>query len=302
MHFDPRQLQALATLVEEQHFERAASRLGISQSAISQRLKQLEQQLGEVLLVRSHPLTATAKGELLIAHYRQLELLQQQLTLQLKPQSDASFSRLAIAVNADSLATWFLPAINEFSKQHKLLLELKIDDQDTSHQLLQRGEVVGCITSEPKPQQGCHIASLGQMPYRCVAAPSFFQHYFAKGIDLQSLNSAPAVEFNHKDELHLRYLQQFMGYSDNLYPRHRIPSSESFQQAILTGLGYGILPANQCDREIASGALQELLPGVALPVDLYWQSWSIGNATIKALSHQLVDYAREVFEPFSSAG
>jgi LysR family transcriptional regulator (chromosome initiation inhibitor) len=54
--FDPDALECLAAILEEGGFERAAQRLSITQSAVSQRLRALEAQVGTVLVVRSRPL------------------------------------------------------------------------------------------------------------------------------------------------------------------------------------------------------------------------------------------------------
>ena len=67
--------------------------------------------------------------------------------------------------------TWFYPAVNEFLSREKVLLDLTVDDQDQTRKLLRDGMVMGCISSEPEPVQGCRAARLGTMCYRMLAAP-----------------------------------------------------------------------------------------------------------------------------------
>ncbi|MCW8884189.1 MAG: LysR family transcriptional regulator ArgP [Motiliproteus sp.] len=285
--FDYKQLQALAAVLEESSFDKAATKLHISQSAVSQRLRQLEEQVGQVLIVRGSPLVATETGLRLLKHFRQVELLQMDLSVDLATEQSQGFTKVKIGLNADSLATWFLDAIEGLLREEQLLVELEVDDQDQTHRLLKSGQVMGCISSSPQAIQGCNCLPLGVMPYRCLASPQYIQNYFPNGINKTDFSKAPVAEFNNKDELQNRYLEKFFKIGANEYPKHRIPSSESFFQLILKGLACGMVPDQQSREYLDSGVVVDLSPGNYLAVPLYWHVWSLDSMLARKLTNAL---------------
>lgn len=296
---DYKQLKALSTVIEEQNFERAAQRLHVTQSAVSQRIKQLEEMVGQTLLIRSHPISPTPAGQTLLKHFRQIEMLQNEVMSELNPVLKSGHIRLSIGVNADSLATWFLPAIDPILKQHDVLLDLKVDDQDQTHHLLRSGEVIGCITSSSTPLQGCHCIPLGVSVYRCLASPEYVQHYFPHGCDKQYVMQAPIVEYNYKDALQHRYLSKFFGISPGDYPAHRVPSFEAFIDIITRGFAMGMIPDQQGEAYLKSGQLIDIREGYSLPVPLYWHVWSLKTPLANALTNALIKQSGMDLEPFS---
>ena len=292
---DYRQLQAFASVIEAQSFDKAAHRLHLTQSAVSQRIKQLEESLGQLLIIRSQPLRPTSAGQHLLRHYRQIALLQSELLESLGDAHAKGFTKLAIGLNADSLATWFMEAIDPLLEDSKLLLELRVDDQDQTHNLLRQGEVIGCISANDLPMQGGSSTALGSTFYRALATAEFIQRYFPNGIDPEGFKQAPAVEFNQKDELQDRYLNVFFNTSCE-YPRHRIPSSQAFLEMIERGHAWGMVPDHQSQLPLNQGLLQELSPGNSLKVPLYWHSWNLTTDVSRRLTECLVRYCREHLE------
>lgn len=292
---DYNQLQAFAIVIEVQNFDKAARRLHVTQSAVSQRVKQLEESLGKLLIIRSQPLRPTPAGQQLLRHYRQINLLQSELLEALGDAHVEGFTKLAIGLNADSLATWFMEAIDPLLKDSKLLLELRVDDQDQTHRFLRQGEVIGCISASDQPIQGSSCTALGIICYRALATAEFLQHYFPSEIDPDRFKQAPAVEFNQKDELQDRYLEEFFNISGD-YPRHRVPSSQAFFDLIERGHAWGMVPDQQSQRLLNQGRLQELNPGDNLKVPLYWHSWNMTTDVSRRLTECLVRYCREHLE------
>ncbi len=297
--FDYRQLKALATVIEEQNFERAATRLHITQSAVSQRIKQLEEIVGQTLLLRSHPISATHAGQALLKHFRQIEMLQNEVLDALNPTANRGHTTLAIGLNADSLASWFIPAIEPLLHKHSLLLDLKVDDQDQTQTLLRNGEVMGCITSSSTPLQGCHCIPLGVSVYRCLAAPNFIQHHFPSGPNTQALKQAPIVEFNYKDALQQKYLNKFFSISAGDYPCHRVPSTEAFIDLIIRGYATGMVPDELSAHFLANGKLVDIAPGSFLAVPLYWHVWSLKTPLANELTQTLISQARNHLSPLA---
>lgn len=268
-------LRALSIVISEGGFERAAKVLCVTQSAVSQRIKQLEEKVGQALVIRSSPVEATPTGKRLLRHFSQVELLESELRIEMDVDDPNLPTIVKIAVNADSLATWFLPALSEVFKRHQWLLELVVDDESYTHNLLKNGEAVGCVTTSKQPLAGCSSEYLGDMEYLCVATPEFIQRYFPITVSQTSLERAPAVVFSTKDKLHEKYLSKYFQMKTGSWREHKIPSSESFLDAIIQGLGYGLVGHLQAEPLIERGLLVEITPEKRKRVPLYWQHWNI---------------------------
>ncbi|MCS6133951.1 LysR family transcriptional regulator ArgP [Shewanella baltica] len=282
-------LKALAVVVSEGGFDRAAKVLHITQSAVSQRIRQLEEKVGQSLLIRSNPVVATPTGKRLLRHYSQVQLLESELRAEMDADDPNHPTTVRIAVNADSLATWFLPALAGMFSRHAWLLELIVDDESYTHHLLKNGEAVGCVTTTEVPMAGCSSEFLGTMEYLCVATPEFAARHFGEPSDTQSLSNtqlfngisqaqlakAPAVVFSTKDKLHEKFLAQYFNMTPGQWWQHTIPSSESFLEAINLSLGYGLVGHLQAKPLIDQGILIELTPERRMRVPLFWQHWNI---------------------------
>ena len=290
---DYRGLAALDAVVEQGSFERAAAALSISQPAVSHRLRALEEACGELLVIRSQPPQATARGHRLIAHYRQVLLLE--AGLQPDPGKAAELPSIAIAVNADSAATWLLEALAPVLSAPACRVEVLLDDQDQTLRLLREGRVVGCVTSSEEAVAGTIVMPLGDMSYRCVAAPAFAQRWFAGGLTPASAALAPALRYNLSDTLHARYLRE-AGLVEDV-PHNFFPSSEGFVAFLKAGYAYGMAPWIQIRDDLARGTLVELRPGSELKVQLYWHRWNIQTPLTRALNDAIVETARMRLKP-----
>ena len=286
---DYRGLAALDAVIEQGSFERAATALSISQPAVSHRLRALEEATGELLVIRAHPLQATARGHRLIAHYRQVLLLEAGLETEASEVTD--LPELAIAVNADSAATWLLEALGQVLEAPSCRIELLLDDQDQTLRLLREGRVVGCVTSSPEAVAGTTIQALGGMSYRCVATSDFVNRWFTNGVDAAAVQRAPALIYNRSDSLHRRFLSH-LGLSGDC-PHNYFPSSEGFIAFIKAGHGYGMAPWIQVRDYLNSGRLVEVMPGLDLKIALYWHQWKIRTPLTRLLSDAIVDTARK---------
>lgn len=272
---DAKPLDALEAIVRAGSFELAAQWLCITPSAVSQRIRQLEEHLGQTVLVRSQPVRPTPAGKRLLRHVRQLQLLEAELRHDLAGDVPDAFTTLAVAVNADSLETWFPEAIADCVAQENLLLQLIVDDQDYTHALLKNGDVIGCVTTQAQALTGCQSVCLGRMPYVCVATPAFARRYFADGVSAETLRAAPAILFNLKDSLHLNFTADY-GLALNDFPYFTVPAVHALLNVVLAGLGYGLTPRLQVADLLASGRLVDVLAGAPGPaLTLYWHSWAL---------------------------
>jgi LysR family transcriptional regulator, chromosome initiation inhibitor len=275
---DARQLEAFAAVVEHGGFGPAAKALSITLAAVSLRIRALEEQLGQRLLVRGKSVRATAAGQALLAHVKQVRMMEADVLGGLQGGAvgrgaRAAWQTLAVAVNADSLASWFLPGVAPLLQRHRLLLDILIEDQDHTHDALKSGEVIGCVTTLAQPMRGCVAEPLGVMRYLCLAAPSVLERCHTPGgaISPHRLLSQPAVIFNRKDGLQDVFLAQHFGLKQPNYPRHFAPAVDAFENALVLGMGWGMVPALHLPN---LPGLQELVPGAWVDVVLYWQHWA----------------------------
>ena len=294
--FDPDALECLAAIVEESGFERAAQRLAITQSAVSQRLRALEAQVGTVLIVRSRPLKATAAGLLLLKHTKQMRLLRADLERDLKELTPGAGGagreeeRIAIAVNADSIATWALDALGELARQG-LALEIITDDQDFTHEWLRSGQVLGCVTTLKQPLRGCRVVPLGAMNYVAVAAAAHLDALLPRGLGPHTFSDVPFIAFNRKDDMQAEFVGKAFGLKRVTLHQMFVPSSEAQVRAVLAGWGASVLPELLVRDALAQGRLVNLLPGRQLPVQLYWHCWNLESDVLDALTRALTNAA-----------
>lgn len=289
---DYKLLNALAVVIQEGGFEKASSKLNITQSAVSQRIRQLEEFTGQILVSRTTPPTLTDRGQLLMKHYLQVKQLEGDLFDSISFSSTGSYLPIMVGINEDSLATWFLPAMLPFLKNSRITIELKVDDQDVTHNLLRTGMVMGCISSRELSIQGCSTHYLGEMVYQPLASPEFVSRYFRNGLTKEAVESTPAVIFNRKDALHFEFIQEVLGIEPPNIPIHYIPSSEKFVDAIVDGLGYGMIPKLQANQFLTTGQLIPLVSGYQMGVRLFWHCWNLKSELLRQFTDNLIKNSR----------
>jgi len=288
-------LIAFEAVLQEGSFERAARRLTLTQSAISQRVKLLEAELGQVLLVRSKPVRPTPAGRRLLPYLAQLRLMEAEARRALASRQAHAPLRLAVGVNADSLATWFIGAVAGVVKEESLVLDCVVDDQDHTHALLADGEVLGCVSTRPDPIRGCAAERLGVMPYLCAGAPEFRTRWFPHGLTRSALAKAPAIVFGRHDDMHDTFLRRHFGLDAGQYPHHVVPSSEGFMAFAVAGLGYGFIPEVQAREPLARGELVDLAPERE-DVVLYWHHWQVQSAVMARLAKAIGEAAAHALD------
>ena len=294
---DYKLMEALFAVANEGGFERAARVLNLTQSAVSQRVKLLEELTGRVLLERSSPPRLTADGRKMVKHCLQVRLLENDLAESLEKGEWGGFSSVAIGMNGDSLATWFLDAVRDFLSEKRMIMEIFVDDQEETHLLLKKGKVAGCISTRKQPVQGCRNVYLGCMKYRMLATPGFAARWFPRGFVMDAVRRAPALVFNRKDEMHRKFLLRVFGRAPAVFPAHYVPSSEKFVDFIVSSLAYGMLPDLQGAPLLESGKLVNLAPDVHVPVNLYWHCWNLRSGLLDALTWHLTRGAEKLLSP-----
>jgi len=281
-------LAALAAVVDEGTFDAAARRLHVTPSAVSQRIKALETSVGQVLVTRTKPVRPTAGGELVLRLARQVGTLTTDALAQLRAGGDGTSTVVPIAANADSLATWLVPALAGAGAG--VVVDVHRDDQERTADLLRRGAVMAAVTSEPDAVDGCTVRRLGRMRYHAAAHPEFARAWFPDGVDPERLAVAPIVAYDRADELQERYLRRRMRRRSGAQ-RHYVPDTTAFVQAVALGMGWGMLLDEQIDA-LPAPRPRRLEPGRTVDVVLYWQQWRLRSPALDAVAEAVREAAR----------
>ncbi|KUN89402.1 chromosome replication initiation inhibitor protein [Streptomyces bungoensis] len=282
------QVRTLLAVVDEGTFDAAAAALHLTPSAVSQRIKALEQRTGRVLLQRTKPVRPTESGEVLVRFARQLVRLERDARGELGMSGAGEPTRVSVAVNADSLATWFLGAL---TRAPGLCFELHREDEDHTAALLREGLVMAAVTSSPDPVPGCSVRPLGRMRYLPAAAPGFAERHL-DGSLRALLPAAPVVVFDRKDDFQDGFVRHLGGTAAGPL-RHYVPTSEGFLDAVAAGLGWGMIPEPQAAPLLAEGRLTLLTPDDWTDLPLYWQQWKLDSPALAALAEAVAATARE---------
>ena len=295
MPLDSAQLNAFAAVIDEGSFERAAAVLHITRSAVSQRVKLLEEGVGQVLVRRATPCTPTEAGQALYRHAREVALSEADALAAIGGGQRQS-TRLAIGVNADSLATWFPHAMSQAAQGQPITFDIHVEDQDHSANLLREGRVMAAVTADPQPVQGCKVLPLGTLRYRALASPAFLQRHFAKGVNAAALGQAPMLVFNRKDALQTRFVQRITR-RPLAQPVHWLPEAHAFAMATRAGLGWGMIPDPLAESDLQAGTLVELISGKPVDVPLYWQYWRLNVQALHHMTEAVQSAAAQVLLP-----
>lgn len=298
--FQHEHLETLIALVDHGSFEAAAAELRISASAVSQRVKAMEARCGTVLVRRTLPVGVTPAGATLLRTARQIQRLQHDALEELGAPGTGTGVRaeVAVVVNPDSLAAWFLDAMAAVHDETGATFTVYLEAEQHSADYLQRGAVMAAVTATPRPVQGCTVTTLGAMRYRAVATPALVHRHGGLETTLAGLDQIPVLVFDRADDLQHRFVQEHLGRA-LASPIHYVPASAQYTEALLQDLGWGLLSDPFCQHHLDRGDLIELAPGVELTVPLYWQRWRIDSPLMDLLTHTVERAATRVLYPIA---
>jgi len=285
---DYKGLEALYTVQELQSFEEAAKKLHITQSAISQRIKNLEILYGQPLLNRTLPYRATSLGQQLIGHFTRICLLESELEKQLSAVNKPS---IAIALNRDSLETWFMDVIKKTDIFNQIALKVIADDQEKTLEYLKTGQVSACLSTSEKEIMGGKVQFLGDMEYVLAGSPEFVNQHFMKANPKECLAKAVALKFDHHDTLHERYMEKFFGLNGKELNYHILPSVLGFKQFVLLGYGYGLIPKIDIVNELKKKQLVKVYDKT-WKIPLYWHYWEVESSLYRKFNEEMIQHAK----------
>ena len=289
--FDYEAIAALAKVIETQNFQKAAEKLFITQSAISQRIKSLENVYGEPILIRTLPYRATALGLVLLSHYERVSLLESSVKEELDLQT--VHHPFSVALSRDSLATWFVAVIDQLDNlAGSLMLKIIADDQEVTLNYFKNGQVSACASGSSKALPGCKTEFLGYLDYILVASPSFYAKFFENTDPLIAFETAPAIIYDHQDNLHAQYLAKFFNFSTINFPYHTIPSVAGFKQFACKGYAYALIPKLDVVHELQNKQLVQLFPDKVWEMPVYWHSWALEMKNYRVMNEVIIRSAR----------
>lgn len=293
-------LAAVAAVAREGSFERAAQVLGVTPSAVSQRVKGLEERIGAILITRGVPCRPTEIGAKLCAHVEQVRLLEDEVVQDLPglATSAPEPSAVRIAVNSDSLSTWFPQAAAAFTETTGATLDLVLEDEAHTADRLKSGEVLAAVTADPAPAPGCRTYPLGALDYAALASPTFLARHFPDGVDAERLRAAPILRFDRRDQLQARWAHEAWNVKISP-PTHWTPSTPGMLDLTLAGLGWAMAPVSMAAPHLESGRLVELAPNLRLTVTLYWQRTRLAAQLLDRLTEAVRSTARRDLAPIA---
>jgi LysR family transcriptional regulator (chromosome initiation inhibitor) len=292
---DYRALAVLDAVASHGSFDKAALALGITQSAVSQRIKALEDASGRLLIIRGQPAVPTGLGQRLIVHHRNVKLMEASLDIDLG--NSVSMPEIAIAIDADSLATWFPDTLSALLAPPRCQLDVRLADSDSALQMVRDGSVFGCVAAESgtaiDAAAATSVTPLGTLRYVCVATPVFAGHWFGDGFIAEAVQLAPAVVGQHG--LLARFLAEQLNMREP-FPHHTLPVEAARRGCVQDGLAYGLMPQRLAAQALATDRLVDLMPGSTLDVPLSWHAWTLDTPFTKLLSEQIVKSARDYLQ------
>ncbi|MCS0636699.1 LysR family transcriptional regulator ArgP [Streptomyces sp. LP05-1] len=296
------QVRTLLAVVDEGTFDAAAAALHVTPSAVSQRVKALEQRTGRVLVTRTKPVRPTESGRIVVRFARQLARLERDARAELGLDDARGPARLPIAVNADSLATWLLPALTRVPQDPPICLELRREDEAHTTALLREGQVMAAVTSSPDPVAGCTVRRLGLARYLPVASPAFTARHLTGSPD-QDLRDAPVIVFDRRDDLQDAFVRSLSGGASGASRvRHCVPTSEGFADSVVAGLGWGLVPEPQARPLLRAGALVPLAEARPVDVPLFWQQWKLDSPALATVARVVTEAAARALREPGTAG
>jgi len=286
-------LETLAAVARHGSFERAAQDLNVTPSAISQRVKLLEERVGSILIKRGQPCTPTPSGAMLCQHAERVRFMEVELGTHMPSLPGAASDQLTlfrVAVNDDSMSTWFVESMADFCVERGILLDIVVDYHDHTIQLIRDGSVQGAVTTQANVIQGWKSIKLGRMKYLAVCSPNYHAKFFKNGLTRDTFRHAPQISFTAKDELPSRYVKRVVR-AEVHPPVHFVPHRLGFVRCCVAGLGWGMCPQRMVANLLRDCQLVEVSPGCHLDVDLYWQCWKLSVGWLDDISSVLSERA-----------
>ena len=254
------QLEVFLTVAREGRFSRAAEKLFRTQSAVSQTVRKLEEELGEPLFDRSsREGVLTDAGRTLQTYAEQLLYLRSDAREALGELRELQKGKLAIAAN-EFTALYLLPVLAEFRRLHPMIkitvqrsLGSRIPDD-----LLRHTVELGVLSYDPEePRLRSIVVYLDELTF--VVPPN---HPLAgeKQISISQLGAEVFVAHIVSSPYREKVIETFRRYKTPLHMSVELPTLQAITRFVSMGNGVALLPQISVENELARGEL------VSIPV------------------------------------
>jgi len=252
---DIHHLQVFVTVAKEKSFSRAAEVLERTQPAISQAVRRLENEVGEMLFDRSSKDgTLTSAGEVLIDYARQMLNLRQAAQNAIKEIRGLHTGRVTISANEHTVFS-LLPVIEQFRKQHpKIKIEVRRGVASRIPKEITAREVeLGVISFKPDDD---FLISVPVLIDELILIVSPRHHLAAKpAVSVKDLGGETFIAHNALSPYREKVIDTFEKANTNLNIAIELPSLEAIKRLVETGVGVALVPKLTAKAEIAVGRL-----------------------------------------------
>jgi DNA-binding transcriptional LysR family regulator len=287
---DIHQLETFLAVVEEKGFSRAAKRLRRTQPAVSQIVRKLEADLGEVLFERSaREGNLTAAGAVLRDYARRMLVLRTEAVTAMEELKSLDRGKLLIAAN-EFTCLYLLPMLDRFRRlcpQIGVIIQRSLASKIPDN-LLQRNVEIGILSFRPEGDLFKSIVVYTD-ELAFVVNPS---HPLAKekGISIEDLGAECFIAHNVPSPLRRQVLAAFEKHKTPLTMGVELPSLEAVKRFVAMGNGVALVPGLTVGRELSSGEL------VKVPVEglRFERNLRLVHRKRASLSHAAIAFLKVV--------
>jgi DNA-binding transcriptional LysR family regulator len=252
---DLAQLEVFLTVAREGRFSRAAEKLFRTQSAVSQTIHKLEEELGEPLLDRSsRDGLLTDAGRVLQEYAERLLNLRSDAQEALVELREVHKGNLGIAAN-EFTALYLLPVLGEFRRLHPMI-KIVVQRALGSHipdDVLRHSSELGVLTFDPQEPQLCStVVYLDELIF--VVPPS---HPLARAqqVSIRQLGAESFVAHIVSSPYREKVIQAFKRHKTPLHMDIELPTLQAINRFVAMGNGVALLPEISVENELARGEL-----------------------------------------------
>jgi DNA-binding transcriptional LysR family regulator len=265
---DPK-LKAFVAVAEHKTVHQAAEALSLTQTAVTQRIKLLEEKLGVSLFVRSRKgMELTQEGLALLRHSYLFKSLEAEALKELQGVGLETEAEIHIAAPMSIMSARVLPACVPLARKYpRLNFRFSVMDQDTRHNLLKQSGCDLAILS------GEHVApEVSTKPLKPEAYVMVGPHGWESREIQELVKTEKIIDFFPEDPFTFSYLKEYGLFEVARKSRHFVNNTELVAFMISEGLGYSVLTTEFLEPFLARHELSVLNQGKIFenPVSLAW--------------------------------
>ena len=231
-------LKSFISVAKNKSVHLAAQELSLTQTAVSQRIKNLEKNLNSSLFIRSRRgMQLTQEGQILLRYCNDIEQIETQCLEDLGQQNKSSSIFLKISSDSTGIRTLILPFCQKLIKQYpQLKFNLQISDKGDQHEKLKSGSVDLAIIPKEYISKDMSYKPLKPQKYVLII-PAHWQKRDIKDIII----SENIIDFDSNDKVTFNYLKKIGLFELCNKERHCINAIDQLVEFVNSGIGYSVI-------------------------------------------------------------